>query len=298
MRVAAIDIGTNSFLCTIAEKSKDGFRVLSDEVEIVRLGQGLANSSRKVLHPEALVRAKATLEKFADKINLLNVEKVLAVATSAARDAENKQDLLAIAESFKIPLRIISGQEEAKLTFHGAMMDHDTKTSMVIDIGGGSTEFLFSENDGLKGKSIDVGGVRITEMFIASDVPTSNEVSSIKEHINNQLKTLELPLSSKNWVAVAGTPTTLASMYLGLKKFDESKIQNLKLNIEDIKALLNKMMIPLEQRKTLVGLDPKRADIIISATHVLIESMLFFKKSEVIVSTKGIRYGVLKELLI
>lgn len=296
MRVAAIDIGTNSFLCTIAEKSKDGFRILSDEVEIVRLGQGLANNTKKVLHPDALARAKDTLSRFADKINLLNVEKTLAIATSAARDAENKQDLMAIAEAYKIPLRIISGEEEARLTFQGAMMDHDANTSLVIDIGGGSTEFLFLENEELIGRSLDIGGVRLTEMFFTSDVPTNDEIKNLKEFIKNQLKTLVLPLSPKNWVAVAGTPTTLASMYLGLKDFDESKLQNLKLSINDIKSLLQKMMVPLEKRKTLIGLNPKRADIIIAATHVLVESMSFFNKSEIIVSTKGIRFGVLKEL--
>ena len=297
MRVAAIDLGTNSFLCTIAERETNGYRILSDQVEMVRLGQGLAKSTKKILHPEALERASQALEKFADKISLLNVEKVLAVATSAARDAENKQDLLAIAEKFKIPLQIISGQEEARLTFQGAMMDHDPDTSMVIDIGGGSTEFLYLEELNIVGKSLDVGGVRLTETFFTTDIPSAKEIEALQQHIEVQLKSLKLPKDPKKWVAVAGTPTTLACMYLGLKDFDESKIQKLRLKLDDIKGLLKKMMVPIEVRQNMAGLHPKRADIIVAATYILIGAMEFFNIPEIVVSTKGIRYGIIKELL-
>lgn len=297
MRVAAIDLGTNSFLCLIVEKHKDSYKVLADEIDIVRLGQGLAKNKPKYLQPEALERAKVCLERFRDKVDLLSVDKVLAVATSAARDAENKQDLVSILEQLKLPLKIISGEEEARLTFKGAMLDQNEDTSMVIDIGGGSTEFLYLENEKLVGKSLDLGGVRLTEMFLLNEIPTPAEMQAMTTHIHQQLESLPMKDNQKTWVAVAGTPTTLASMYLGLRKYDEAKIHNLKLHVDDIARLQKKLLVSLEQRKNIVGLDPKRADIIIAATTILVESMRKFKVDEIIISTKGIRYGLMKELL-
>lgn len=294
MRVAAIDMGTNSFLCLIAEKHKNGFSVLSDQVEIVRLGQGLSQSPTKSLHPEALVRAKNCLTKFKSTIDTYNVDQIMAVATSAARDASNQQELLQIMQDLNLPIRIISGEEEARLTFLGAMMDQDENESMVIDIGGGSTEFLYLSHQQLKEKSLNLGGVRLTEMFFTGEVPTDTELNSLNDHIYNELKSVTL--TAKNWVAVAGTPTTLASMHLGLKAFDEKKIHNLRLELSQIKKLYSQFFVPLKERQQIIGLDPKRADIIIAATTILIQAMEYFRVSHITVSTKGIRFGLAKEL--
>jgi exopolyphosphatase/guanosine-5'-triphosphate,3'-diphosphate pyrophosphatase len=167
---------------------------------------------------------------------------------------------------------------------------------MVIDIGGGSTEFLYLENEKLVGKSLDVGGVRLTEMFLPSEIPTVAEMSALTTYIRNQLDILPITNTQKIWVAVAGTPTTLASMYLGLKKYDENKIHNLKLHVDDIVRLQKKFFVPLVQRQSIIGLNPKRADIIIAASTILIEAMRKFGKDEIVVSTKGIRFGLMKEL--
>ena len=147
MRVAALDLGTNSFLCLIADVTNGKIQEISDEIEIVRLGEGLSQQKpgEKKFHPEALKRARVALERFSKSIQKHKPEKILAVATSAARDAVNADELQKIAKELSIPLEIITGKREADLTFKGAVTDElDFENAMVIDIGGGLQKFYLS----------------------------------------------------------------------------------------------------------------------------------------------------------
>ncbi|MFZ4404374.1 MAG: Ppx/GppA family phosphatase, partial [Pseudobdellovibrionaceae bacterium] len=180
MRIAAMDLGTNTFLCLVAEKDFSGQpAVIWDGVEIVRLGQGIDQTG--LLHPDALARGRTCLEQFKQKCLEFKVDKIMALATSAARDAKNKDQFLEILSDLQIPLKIISGSEEAHYTYHGGLFGfaedvlnkHDE--NIVIDIGGGSTEIILGHHKNiLWAESLNIGGVRLTEKFI-SQQPVSAE---------------------------------------------------------------------------------------------------------------------------
>jgi len=221
MRIAALDLGSNTFLCLIAEVEKNTVKsILSDQVEMVRLGQGLSSSRR--FHPEALERADKTLEKFSSTIAQYKPDKILAMATSAARDAENKEDLFALGRKHGIPIEIIPGEREAEITYQGSTsgLEDAKQELMVLDIGGGSTEFIFGRGRTLiSGRSLDIGCVRLTEKFIKAQPTPSEQISEVEKFVDLELKKIEeitpANFQVKQIVAVAGTPTTLAAAEVG-----------------------------------------------------------------------------------
>lgn len=299
MIVAALDLGSNSFLSLIVEGS-DGriLKVLSDEVEIVRLGQGVDKT--KQLHPEALTRARTCLEKFRQNLDRFRVEKIKAVATSAARDATNSEELFKIGRDLQIPIEIIDGGREAETTYKGAIFDQDpARTYAVIDIGGGSTEMILGQGQKfLFKKSINVGAVRYSERFIAGYPMTSEELMTLENAISVEVQKEAKSLTSSpidTVVAVAGTPTSLAAVEIG--GFIESKVHGYELN----RASLEKWKVKLAQsqidEKIRWGFEPKRADIIIVGVIVLIEIMKILGIDKIKTSTKGVRYGVALNLL-
>ena len=222
MQIAALDLGTNTFLCLIAEVDDQGkiTQVLHDEAQVVRLGQGM--DANRSFHPEALKRADQCLQKFRQKIDELKVKKVMAVATSAARDAKNKDEFLQVAEKHQIPIHIIEGQKEAELTFLGGTYDfEETQGHVIVDVGGGSTEIIFQNEKGeIKGKSLDIGAVRLTERWVNSHPLSDESLANIQLNIQKELEIFQKEvLSTENVqiqkvIGVAGTPTTLTCLAL------------------------------------------------------------------------------------
>ncbi len=298
-RVAAIDIGTNSFLCLIVEKRADGsLQTLSDEVEIVRLGQDVDRT--RILQPQALERARKTLRRFKEKIDKFQPNKIMAVATSAARDVQNVQDLEKIFEGFQIPLKVISGEKEAELTFQGAISGQNIEGDLaVLDIGGGSTEIIFGNEMGLgSSKSLDIGAVRITEMFFSKQPPTSMEVQKAEAFIDQNLDMFftETSRPFSRVIAVAGTPTELVSAKVG--GYDPKKIDNYQLSMSELLQYIKDFSsMDVEARIKILKISPGRADIILAGTLILQRALLKFKKDNYFVSTRGLRYGLAKELL-
>lgn len=293
MRVAAVDLGTNSFLCLIAEVNTTGaLKVLQDVSRVVRLGEGV-HTNRKFL-PEALQRAETCFKEFSEIIKKHKVEKILATATSSARDAANGDELLKLGKKYGLPIRIISGDVEAQLSFQGALSGFEefkNKEILVVDVGGGSTELIYNrfEKD-LKAISFDVGCVRLTEMFLKSDPVDEIEYKSLCDYAMESLRAFGKP-NPYCVVAVAGTPTTLACVEQKID-FDETRVDGFRLSLKQIQGLSEKLRhMTLEQRKKVKGLDPLRADVIVAGAALLECALRMMDMDSLIVSVRGLRFG-------
>jgi len=295
MRCAALDLGSNTFLLLICEFGVGGMKVLSDETRVVRLGQGV--NATKRLHLDALVRAEECFRDFSKKIKDFSVDHVRAVATSAARDAENGHELLSLGTKYGIPIEIVPGQAEAEMTYSGATFDLSKEAPLtVIDVGGGSTEIMGKSDSGkIQGCSVDVGSVRLSELFISEQPVSSDELAKLKEYAVQQFvrnrDALEF-VSGSQVVAVAGTPTTLACLEIAAD-FDESRIHRSKLSLERLLYWQSQFAsLSVDQIKDLPGMPPKRADLILAGTTILIAACEVLSVQEILVSTKGVRFGL------
>ncbi len=301
MKIAALDLGTNTFLCLIAEgDSKNGItKVHKDLMKVVRLGQDIDKT--KKLHPEALIRAKACLEEFKKEIDNFKVDKILAMATSAARDATNGEELFQIGRDLGIPIEIIPGEDEARITYQGATAGRaaDGKNLLVVDVGGGSTEFILGRGDQIIfGESLNIGGVRLTEKYITQQPVPDGEKDLVKKHILKELESI-MPELKKHKVdevvAVAGTPTSLVAIEVG--GFDEKKVDGYQLPRQRLAYWVNEFAnTSVEEKKSKYNLGG-RADIIYAGTSILLCALEDLNKEAMVVSTKGVRYGVALEML-
>ncbi|HVK62521.1 MAG TPA: Ppx/GppA phosphatase family protein [Bdellovibrionales bacterium] len=298
MRVAALDFGTNTFLLLIADVVAGEIqKVLHDEVRVVRLGQGVHENRR--FHQEALARANDCLKDFSKTIQSLGAEKVLACATSAARDVSNAQDLIDMAAGYGIPMEVISGDREAELTFKGTI-DGRSGPVAIVDVGGGSTEFILGDGKGIRARqSVDVGSVRLTELFITKHPIPSDQLSKMNDYIQNKMSEASTLLDSakvERVVAVAGTPTTLAAVDQGLE-FESNRVDGYRLSRERLEYWTQKLAeMTVEERQKLAGMEPKRADVIVAGSSVLVAAAKALKAKEFVVSVRGLRYGVARTL--
>lgn len=300
MKVAALDLGTNSFLCLIAEVQNGEIqKIYSDQVQIVRLGQDV-NKTKK-FHPEAIQRAKSCLENFKKSIDQQKPEKILAMATSAARDVTNSDELFRIGEALNIPIEIIPGNREAEISFRGSVsgFPQDDRRRAVVDIGGGSTEIIAGDSHQiLGGYSVDIGALRLTEMFFPSQPPTKQQIQHLKEFASEKLKLLcqtIKALSVHEIIAVAGTPTELAAATLG--GFDAQKIDGHKFTRAALQDWVHKFETSTsDERVTKYGISRGRADTIMAGTLILELILEQLSVPDLTVSTRGVRYGVALEL--
>ncbi|MBX2988062.1 MAG: Ppx/GppA family phosphatase [Bdellovibrionaceae bacterium] len=298
MKVAALDLGTNTFLCLIAEGDRDGLRrVIRDEVEVVRLGQGVDQNG--AFHPDALARAGACLARYRQMINEEKVDHVLGVATSAARDVSNGNALFALAQELDLPIQVIAGAEEARLSYLGACAEfNDDQHRLVVDIGGGSTELIVGRGrELLFSQSLDMGAVRLTERFVTRQPIPVSERGRLENFIMEQLQgvsneILKNPLDQV--LAVAGTPTSLAAIELG--GFDAKRVDGYRISLARLKewgeVFASTSVEEKKQKYNLGG----RADIIYAGVSILRCLLEALRQAEVTVSVKGLRYGVALEL--
>lgn len=299
MRAAAIDIGTNSCRLLIAEKkSDDNFDILNRKLEITRLGEGV--DQNRLLKEEAVNRVFKALKKYKKTINKFQVDKVRVVGTSALRDVENSYLLSDKISDLGLELEIISGEKEAELNYLGAVSNLD-ENFLLIDIGGGSTEFIWPDTSDINFKSLDIGCVRMTEKFISDPKKKMSllELKKLENYVENLLKQ-KLNLNKKFKVkGVGGTITTVAAIKLGLENYDSSKIENLKLEYFELENIINKLAeLDLDARKKIKGLQPKRADIIIAGLIILKTVLNYINIQELYVSDHDLLYGLLKQELL
>lgn len=294
MKVASLDLGSNTFLLLICEV-KEGKIVQEffDHVTVTRLGQGVGKT--KLLAPDALERADSCLKHYAGVIAEHKPALVKAVATSAARDAKNSAEFLAIGKKYGIDIEIVSGEREAELTYLGATSEMEDHHGLaVVDVGGGSTEVLaVAENGNFFKKSLDVGSVRLTENFVTAHPISDREYLFLRDHCRAQAKVLGLEgVRFKKVLAVAGTPVTMAKVIKGME--DHSALEEgTALKVSDLDTWtkkLAKMSIP--ERQKVSGMEEKRADVIVAGSLCLLETLRALGVSEVFVSKKGVRYGL------
>lgn len=298
MRVAALDLGSNTFLLLIADVEDSKIqKIFLDETRVTRLGQGV--HSQRVFHEEALARAELCLAEFSALIKKFNCEKVVAVATSAARDVSNGHLLIEMGAKYSIPISIVDGATEAKITFSGALdATMDSENALVIDVGGGSTEIIGADSGrNVKGYSLNVGSVRLNEMFLKSHPCSKEDLSQLDAYVREQLRIHQesLPKAKGEVVAVAGTPTTLATLQLK-KDFDEKLVHGFELSLEEIWSWRQRLAeLSVVERQALPGMQINRADVLVAGASILALACEAVEANRVTVSTKGVRYGVAKE---
>lgn len=292
MRVAALDLGSNTSLLLIAEiEGGQVARVLYDETRVTKMGQGVHASRR--LHPEALARLDECLGDYQNIIKQNHCERIVAVATSAARDVSNGELLLDLGRRHGIPIHVIPGAREAQLTFRGALCDRaSAKGIAVIDVGGGSTEVISEVWGEPKGTSVDVGSVRLTELFVTGHPTAFAERAALRDYSAQAFAQAALPKGPfREVVAVAGTPTTLAALDQH-RDFKEELVHGYKLPLKTIEYWADRLAtMSVEEREKLPGMQPKRADVIVTGAEILANAIRALGKSEVTVSTRGVRYG-------
>ena len=304
-RCAFLDIGTNTILCLIAELSGTGtFTVLDDLAEITRLGEGVDRTAE--INPQGEKRSRDVLERYLKRCDELRVDKITAVGTSALRDAANSSEVRArFKQELSLEIRVISGSEEASYSFLAAQkgLSLAGRELLVIDIGGGSTEFIRGNDRGVsEALSLDLGSVRLTERFLHSDPVDAAEVAELVAVMDEAI----LPLADK-WlqeksrvtiVGIAGTFTTLAAVEKQLTRYSHSEVHGSVLTLEEIRRQVRLFQEKtLAERKMIAGLEPKRADVIFAGALLIERIMTSLGARQVLVSDQGVRYGLLYEQL-
>lgn len=301
--VAAVDVGTNTVLLVIARGSAQSPIAVTEHAQITRLGQGVDATRR--IDDAALERTLKCLTDYGDVVRQHQVRRAAGVCTSAARDAHNGREFLTRAEqALGFPLRIIDGHREAELTFRGGLSGLAVAgRTLVLDVGGGSTEIVIgvqTEKGAVvdSAVSLDIGSVRLTERFVRNDPVSDAELEAVRESIRAALRSVRAPPGLVTAVGVAGTLTTLAAVAEGLHSYDAGHVHGSRLSRERIEGLMLELAaLPLAERKRIPGLDPKRADVIVAGACIAAEVMRFASLEELVVSDRGVRWGLVQELL-
>ncbi|MFN8846314.1 MAG: Ppx/GppA family phosphatase [Bdellovibrionales bacterium] len=297
MKVAALDLGSNSFLLLIQQKLPSGEVItLHDESVIVRLGEGLQSTQK--ISEAALLRAEDCLKSFQKTISLHNPDRIQAVTTAAAREAKNSLNFLDLCNSLGFSVVTLSGDQEAHMSYLGAVDSNELTRCLLLDIGGASTESIVGEESkNLFAKSLPIGAVKMTEKFILSQPTKPNEIHNLKEFLSHECADVWRALKElkpKKMIAVAGTPTSIAACEVG--QFDVQKIEGMKLSLERLEFWIKEFSsLSIESKKQKYPLG-KRADVILAGTIILTEYVRATELQEVVVSTKGIRYGLAQNL--
>jgi exopolyphosphatase/guanosine-5'-triphosphate,3'-diphosphate pyrophosphatase len=309
MTYAAIDIGTNTFRLLIADirpgqgKDNISFREIRSERIITRLGNGLSEDG--LLKKDALERGIDALRQFRKLIDEENCEKVLAVATSALRNAGNSAEFITSAkESSGIEIEIITGKAEAELTAAGMLIDIDRPGScLMVDIGGGSTELIFKgETVTPAVRTLDLGVVYLAEKYMKSDPPSENDLEMLGKEISDKLETVRefftsLITPETILMGTAGTITALAAALQQLEKYNHDRVHNFRMNITDLNGICSEMTeMTTAERSKFLPFEPSRLDIIVPGTLILLTLMSIFRFNEIVVSNYGLREGILAEL--
>lgn len=276
-KYCVIDIGTNSIRMLIAKLENRHIIFSKKTLETTRIGEGVDKTKRLSL--PAITRSISALKKFKAEALKEGIESIYAIATSAVRDAVNKDDFLkAVKDELDLDIQVISGEKEAELGFMGVIngIDANTNNLLVIDIGGGSTEVILGNDKGIKySKSLNVGAVRMTDKHIANDPITDYEMDNLTADIRSIIREIADDINEFGGVeavGIGGTATSLAAIALGLEIYDKDKVHNHELKIEEIQGMMEKFKIlNNDERKKIRGLQSKRADIILAGSNILYE---------------------------
>jgi exopolyphosphatase/guanosine-5'-triphosphate,3'-diphosphate pyrophosphatase len=296
-RIAVVDIGTNSTRLLVAEVDGERVEELERRTTVTGLGQGVEATGR--LADEAIARVSEALGAYREVIDRLGTERIVAVATSAMRDAENGPAFRdEIKERFGIDARTISGDEEARLTFLGATAGRESGSeTLVIDIGGGSTEYVTGKAGSDPGFHVStrMGSVRFTERHLRSDPPSDEEMTALADDVRGVVEG-DVPAQTRRSVelgiAVAGTATNLAAIDQELDPYDPEKIHGYRLSLGACERIVAQLAgLPVAERRQVTGLHPDRAPTIVAGAVILLESIRAFGLEEVEISETDILHG-------
>lgn len=303
-RVAAIDCGTNSIRLLIADQDADGRLVEVDRrLEIVRLGQGIDATGE--FHPDALARTFTATDQYAAAITAAGVDAdhIHFVATSAARDARNRDVFVeGVRARLGVAPDVITGDQEAALSFGGALsgVGEVVGPVMVMDIGGGSTEMITGDADGRidHGLSLDIGSVRVTERFWSAPQPTSADLGAATRYVDGLLDASGVAFGTvRTWVGVAGTATTLAAVHLGLTAYDRTRVHRSTISVDALEDLLARLASStVAEIRSIGSMHPQRADVITAGTLIAVRIARRLQATELLVSESDILDGIAMEL--
>jgi exopolyphosphatase/guanosine-5'-triphosphate,3'-diphosphate pyrophosphatase len=332
-RIATIDLGTNTILLLVVELSGDGaFRVLTDRAEIARFGEGVDRT--RSLSAAGVERALEVLREYLHTCRNLGVDEIAAAGTSALRDALNAKNFLGrLKHELKLDLRVLSGREEAAYSYLAVQkgLHIEAKNVLVVDVGGGSTEFIWASDGKLHGlASLDLGSVRLTERYLVSDPVRKEECERLIQIVDQSVDKLLADWSALRpfdfaqggqsqdgphrtargepgrtasgegtrtiMVGIAGTFTTLAAVEKGLTHYSHSEVHGSRLSRAEVARQIELYRgKTIAERKAIDGLEPKRADVILAGALAIERIMKLFGIDEAVVSDQGIRYGLLYE---
>lgn len=301
VNIAAIDIGTNTVLMTIKNNSTG--EIIGDFQKIARLGEKIHET--KIIQPQSLERFKLILREYHSLCNLHRVEKVRLIATSAMRDANNKSEIVSeIKKEFNWNIEIIKGEEEANLTFLGGIDGLIFSKNIplgLIDIGGGSTEYILGNSEKVNKKiSLNIGTVRLSEKFrIHNVIPKASDIREFTQFVQNDLTTIPFRFPDETqWLGVAGTVTSLAAIKHKLLTYQPEFIHGSEIFKHELESFTSEFSTihpdEILQRYPILG---KRFDVILAGCLILLESFKFFNIQKMTVSDRGLRYGVLNNFV-
>jgi exopolyphosphatase / guanosine-5'-triphosphate,3'-diphosphate pyrophosphatase len=306
-RVAAVDIGTNTVLLLVAERDADGSpRAVEERATITRLGQGV--DATRTLAPEAVARTVACLEDYARAAQAAGAEAVRVVGTSAMRDAAGREQLARrVRELFGVEAEVLTGDEEAALTFRGALSGLRAPQGVspgevtVFDIGGGSTEIVTAApgQPARFAHSYDVGSVRLTERLAPFDEPLSQgDRARLRRAALEALAGAPRLAAGEVPVGIAGTVTTLAAAHLGMEVYDGARVHGARLEVGELEAVVERLAgLTLADRKRVPGIAPARADVIVAGGYVVLAVLETLGATALRVSDRGVRWGLAHGLL-
>lgn len=309
MKLACIDIGTNSLKLVVADVENQQITdVVYQGAAVTRIGQGV-DKNRKLL-PEAMDRTLNVIKTSIQEAERIGAQKITIVATSAVRDAQNRDEFAQkVTDRTGLELLVLSGDEEAKLTYTGTCSYPELRSGKIIlvDVGGGSSDFVVGQNGEMEDAfSIDTGFIRLTEEFMRSDPVAPDELQSTVDHVKSMLQNrlAAISMDGRHLVGVGGTISCLANMYQAIYQrmgIRWDNIHGFVLQRKEITGMLRKLsQMKLEDRQKMPGLPPNRADVIVAGTAIFSVIMEILDAKEITVSGRGMRFGVLlsmKELV-
>ena len=294
--MAAVDIGTNSTRLLVADVDDGRITDVERHTRVTRLGEGV--DERRRLLPVPIARVRNVLSEYRRTLEGLDAERTLAIATSAIRDAENGEAFLGEVEwSYGFATRLLSGHDEALLAFRGVTSERSLEPgTMILDVGGGSTELVAGEPDGVRWHdSLDIGSVRLTERFLHGDPPTTAELDACAAAVQALLAERvpdEIRSTTASAIGVAGTITSIAALALGLEEYDRDLVHGSKLTADDLSQQLERLAaVPVAERRELRPLDPERAPVIVAGAVIAHEALTFFGLDALEISERDILDG-------
>ena len=294
MRVAAIDQGTNTTRLLVADVHDGLVKDVEARTEITRLGEGV--DTRRRLLPLPITRVRNVLTDYRREAERLGAERILLVATSAVRDAENGEAFLGEIEwSYGFTTRLLNGNDEAELTFRGVTSDRRLeRPTLVLDLGGGSTEFVVAGPDGVSFReSVDIGSVRLTERFLHGNPPSDAELTACATYVLGRIPQIS---GVNDAIGVAGTITTLAAIELGMDVYDRDRIHGHRLSLESIDREVDRLArMPLGERARVTGLHPDRAPVIVAGGIIVRQTLALLGLHSLTVSERDILHGIALE---